>query len=217
MSLSALLQHHARRIVNDTKRPNVLMNCHARGIHSTMLHDEPGNRMRLFYAGDQHTLWRNHPDTLDDNMTLSVHPHHCDLSLVRIFGEAHNIIGRVRETKNGKFHECSYSSAILGGKGSLDPTGRKFDFVVIENRPLPNHGLAMASTELHTIYVPQGKAAAWLVLEGTPDPDYRPICYTANPEFSMEGMYEHGGWCEAVAMLRACVTRLRLEAEAVAA
>lgn len=49
---------------------------------------------------------------------------------------------------------------------------------------------AMDASQLHTIYVPKGKTAAWWVLEGAEWPEYRHICYTNNTNFDPSYLYE---------------------------
>lgn len=208
MSLIPFLEHHSRRVLRESGEPNVLLNCHARAVHSTMLHDQPGNRVRLFFAEPEHTLWRNDPLLMAEDMTLSVHPHHCDLTLIRLFGEAVNVTGEMIPNIDGAFHECLYSSAILGGKGALQPTGHKFNFGRRKFALLSTDGTPMRAKDLHTIHVPRGQSAAWLVMEGAADPAYKPVCYTANPHFSMAGMYVRGSWIDAAAMLRSCISHM---------
>jgi hypothetical protein len=179
-----------------------------------MLHDQPGNRIRLFYASEQHTLFRNPAHTMTSDMTLSVHPHHCDLTLVRLFGRPINVTGEMSADARGRFHECLYSSAILGGKGALEPTGRMFEFKDRRERVIPLTGVAMAAPELHTVFVERGLPAAWLVLEGKPDPNYKPLCFTANPHFDMAGMYVHGSQVDALTILQETLAGMDEEAAA---
>ena len=81
--IPALLNHHAKRIINRDS-VNALMDCHVKGLLSIMLQDEPGNRIRMFYAMPDHQLYQR-AGALNPAMTLAVHPHHCDITLVLVF------------------------------------------------------------------------------------------------------------------------------------
>lgn len=198
--IRAFLNHHADRI-RKAGYANALMNCHVRGLASIMLHGEPGNRIRLFYATADHELWRNdYP--LQAEMNLAVHPHHCDLNLVLVFGRVCNVRFVAVGDPQGEFHECRYSSAINDGKGGLEQTGKTFSLSRVQQNWLYPTGDKMRADELHTIYVPKGESAAWLVFEGTEDPHYRKVCYTRNPIFNSDGMYEDMPLVEVERMLR---------------
>lgn len=186
--IRAFLNHHADRLHRGGKL-NALMHCHVRGLASVMLHDEPGNRVRLFYATTEHEMWRNeHPLTRE--MNLAVHPHHCDLTLALVFGRVCNTRFVALPSEAGDFHECRYDSAINGGAGGLARTGKTFVLQKVQQGWLYPSGDRMRADELHSIYVPKGEQAAWLVLEGNENPSYQPVCYTRNPVFDPAGMYQ---------------------------
>lgn len=185
--IHALLTHHAKRIINRNSC-NALMDCHVKGLLSIMLQDEPGNRIRMFYATDEHQLWqRARADNAE--MTLAVHPHHCDITLIKVFGEVWNDTFQVEENRAGKFHKCRYSSHINEGKGGLEDTGRRFIATDYQHRQINQYGTRMDAKQLHSIYVPRGTEAAWLVIEGIEDETYDSVCYTTNPHFDSAGMY----------------------------
>lgn len=198
--IRAFLNHHADRL-HRGGRVNALMNCHVRGLASVMLHDEPGNRVRLFYATAEHELWRNR-DPLPADMNLAVHPHHCDITLVLVFGRVCNTRYVALPNAEGDFHGCRYDSAINGGAGGLFKTGDRFALQKVQQGWLYPTGDRMRAAELHSIYVPKGEQAAWLVLEGNADPSYLPVCYTRNPDFSNVGMYQPMERGEVERMLR---------------
>lgn len=169
---------------------NGLRHCHAKGLYSIVFHDEPGNRVRMFVAGDEHDLHRNELQTTSRTpMTLAIHPHHCDLRFVRIFGQPENHVYRVMGDDNGKLHEMVYKSGITGTTGSLTPTGFKFT-PIRTSKALIGDNTVMRADELHTIVVPYATSAAWLVIEGRNDPDYKSVCYTNDPKPDMTGLYE---------------------------
>lgn len=187
--LHALLSHHRRRASLPDAKMNGLWNCHVMGLTSIMLHDEPGNRIRLFLTQHDHQLWRE-ADMGNPNMTLAIHPHHCDVTLVRVFGTVRNDIYRLRQRENGPLHECRYQSAILTGTGRLVPTGDRYVVTDVRHEYITSrYGREMLAHQMHSIYVPKGQMACWLVIEGKENPDYEPVCYTANPAFDSAGMY----------------------------
>jgi hypothetical protein len=185
--IHALLNHHAKRIINRDSC-NALMDCHVKGLLSIMLQDEPGNRIRMFYATDDHQLHQR-AGAHNPDMTLAVHPHHCDITLVKVFGEVWNDTFRMEENETGSYHECRYSSKINCGRGGLEDTGRRFIATDYMRRQINQYGTYMDAKQLHSIYVPQGTEAAWLVIEGREDETYESVCYTTNPHFDPDGMY----------------------------
>lgn len=178
-----ILQHHRLRA-----ELRGLKNCHVQGLTSIMLHDEPGNRMRLFYAGTDHKLY-THPE--DADAALAAHPHHCDITLVHLFGEVlHTVYSFVQDDVHGQANKCRYQSAITGDGGSLQATGEIGYLLPQSHNHLDQEGhIFSPAKDVHGIYVPRNREAAWLVMEGKEDPTYESVCYTANPNFNPEGMY----------------------------
>ena len=191
--LDAFLQHHIDRLLFETK-PNALNDCHVRGLDSIMLHDEPQNRIRLFFARPGHELHYNNmtgPRAFMPAQTLALHTHHCDVRLVPLFGPVFNYTVTLREHPAGLFRECAYYSAINDLGGGLEPTGRRFEVETMNVTRLggTQRGLWLDASEVHGIFVPRHVSAAWLVMEGEEDAGYNNLCYTQNPTFNTEGMY----------------------------
>ena len=63
--LNTFLRHHYQRAVRG-ELTNVLKHCHVYGMWSIMLHDEPGNRVRIFFADYNHKLHLN--DNFDEKL-----------------------------------------------------------------------------------------------------------------------------------------------------
>jgi hypothetical protein len=108
------LQHNLPTILQKS-----LINCHARGVDSILLDDTPGRRTRVFVARNTHELWKNIPFGIDLNLkagsdfipdswneeadyaenkdsnkpqlSVAIHPHHCDIELRIIKGMIVNI------------------------------------------------------------------------------------------------------------------------------
>lgn len=183
--LKTFLEHHAERALNG-ERYNALKNCHVEGLSSVMLHDEPGNRIRMFHATTAHRLHKTANGPLQ---ALALHPHHCDLRFQNVFGNAYNERWHVFEKPTGEFIEMDYVSGITsGGKGALTPTGRRAEgFVSVREQMARNP--VMRAAELHTITLGANEEAAWLVFEGCEDPNYKPKCWTRNSEPDMNNLY----------------------------
>jgi hypothetical protein len=185
--INHLLRHHAERAARGVAY-NAISHCHVKGLHSVMLHDEPENRIRMFYASYDHEL--HHNLHLGTEQSLAIHAHHCDVRFIGIHGSVTNRVFKVLAAPEGSLHEMEYVSAITsGGPGSLTPTGVKGVGIWVRNENI-NTNPALRAEELHTIWVPKGETASWLVIEGQEDPDYDPRCWTQNPKPSLEGLYQ---------------------------
>lgn len=183
MSLIPLLSHHRARAASGVPY-NAISDCHARGMHSIVLHDEPGNRVRMFFADWEHALGNNR----NGKFSIAIHPHHCTIRLVGLFGPAHNDVYALTPHAAGPFHQMAYKSAIGTGEGSLTPTGKMAFVHRIRTEALSTNP-ALAAHELHTIYVEAQRRAAWLVIEGQEDPGYESVCWTNNPSSDFSGIY----------------------------
>lgn len=184
--LIALLRHHAARFAAGAPC-NAVDNCHALGLASVMLHDEPGNRMRVFIASAEHDLWRNAPK---ETYSVAIHAHHCDVTLVGIHGLARSDEYALVPTPKGEFQRFAYRSALATGQtGTLEPTGERANVHRVERTLLTHEAAALQAHQLHTIHVPRGEAAAWLVLEGKEDPGYASFCWSNADGANLEGYY----------------------------
>lgn len=129
--MKALIAHHLARARTGIEY-NALRHCHVKNVYSIVLHDEPGNRVRMFFAGPLHELWRNVPDCVGNSDTLAVHPRHCDVRLVKLFGDVTNYRMGIVPRSEGAWHEFKYVSAITtNGPGSLTATGRRAELLVV--------------------------------------------------------------------------------------
>lgn len=178
-----------------------LMNCHCIGLHSIMLSDVPGRRIRLFIADDNHEMWKNH-FTEDELMSVGFHAHHCDITLDVICGEITNwVIAEIpiEDTKKlqhiksrldpGILNAYRYTSAITTGEMGIKDVGLSGYFECKKYTSHVHYGAAfMKANEIHTVYVEAGKVAAWMVYEGKEDPDYLPYIYSiSKPEVLPSG------------------------------
>jgi len=174
------LLHHLER----AGKISGIANCHAEGVHSLMLHDEPENRIRLFCTTPGHDL--EHAEK-----TIGFHAHRTDIRLVPIAGVLRNIEPRLIRTGlgvNNILHECRYSSAVLGEQPRLVSTGAKFRYFYDEDMVLGPQGVWLPARQLHTVAA-MSAATAWLVFEGKAAKKYDDRCYTPNLNWNTTGLY----------------------------
>jgi hypothetical protein len=179
----AWLRHHVDRAERGVSF-NALAHCHARNLHSIVLHDEPDNRIRMFFADDGHPLSSNRHGVF----SLAIHPHHCAVRFAGLFGEVYNEVYAITPNTAGPFMEMAYCSAITQGEGSLTPTGMRATVDCIRSERLDSNPKLRAH-EPHTIYAPCARSA-WLVFEGEEDPTYQPRCWTNDPAPDLSGLYQ---------------------------
>ncbi len=81
--IRALLNHYYDRARCDELELRGIENCHVRGLHSIMLRDVPGDRLRMYFATPSHEL---HHAPGGPKMALAAHTHHCDVTLINVHG-----------------------------------------------------------------------------------------------------------------------------------
>lgn len=167
-----------------------LINCHCYGLDSLVLKDadDTGGMVRIFVARPEHELWKNHPDTAEaegEALSIALHPHHCDVTLMPLVGDVYNVTvddgdiqrNRLRADIQGDLRALyfyRYVSPITHGAGRFEPINPDPIEVWLEARKLRGP-LFLRSPWRHTIYVPKGETAAWVVCEGAEDELYRPM------------------------------------------
>jgi hypothetical protein len=185
---------------------NAIADCHVKGLTSIMLHEAPGNSIRLFYAHADHEMhWSC---DMADPMPLAIHAHRTDISLVGLFGEAASIVYK-RQQGAPWFQACRFASQIADGEASLVALNRWVSLAEDRARLLCfGSDQHLDARELHTVTVPRGQAAAWLVMEGCVDEDPSSICYTNNPTWNPEGLYRPASCELALSVLASVAQRL---------
>jgi hypothetical protein len=175
------------------------MNCHARGLHSIMLLDDPGKRIRLFVTDRSHKCWKA-------DEAIGYHAHHCAITIQAVHGWLENIVvgdadGPVQLQELGRYE---YTSPIVSGltSGQFKRVGTTL-FKGRKTELLRNSSVEMRASEIHTVRVPRKEIAAWLVYEGREDPNYKPITWSRTDleHFDWTGMYRRMRELEAVALL----------------
>lgn len=156
-----------------------LKNCHCDGLSSLVIKDAP-QMVRIFLARSHHRLDRNlvAPGRTISEFSVALHRHHCDVTLMPLFGDIYNIgLSSAEDAVTVRMSSFLYRSPISGGEGA---------FTVVDRAMLPmrlkaerlNRPIQMAANYLHTVYVPYGTTAAWMVWEGEEDAGYNPIVYS---------------------------------------
>lgn len=154
-------------------------NCHAEGVDSLLFDDTPGARVRAFICRREHTLWRNRlADNREVPFSVGLHPHHCDITLDLIFGNAFNIVEVFHGGWRTSLREFNYQSAITGEQGRFIETGSVRMVRLVSERLTRGCPFSMRAADLHTIFVPKDEEAAWFVYEGADDPEYKARAYS---------------------------------------
>ena len=211
--IRAFLEHHLDR-ARRGQFHNAIGDCHVKGLHSLVLNEEPGNRIRMFYASQFHHLaWGERGN---QPMPLAIHTHHCDVTLVGIFGTAASLEYQLGGEGGVDLFKCRFDSAITGA-GALVSRGTH-RHLWMTRRVVLNHGAsaAMRADVLHTVIVPERQAAAWLVIEGAEDPDFVSVCYTNRPIWDPSQLYRKPIQSEVESWLRDAIAGLLAETKAVA-
>jgi hypothetical protein len=183
-------------------------NCHARGTHSVVLARYPDGRprLRMFACDETHDLWTNAtPGRGKAPMSLAIHAHRSALTVTRVSGRPHQVPALFTDAEDDdavSLRAWHYRSQILTGSGGFTLLGARhldvgpaFVFDCIH----------MRQPDLHTIYVPPGERAAWLVHEHEPiATDYDETLYSDDDlgRFSFDGMYRPMTHAEADALVR---------------
>lgn len=173
-----------------------LSHTHCRGLHSLVFRDKP-NMLRLYFADSDHELWRNELFWSEANgerkfvynMSIALHSHKQDIRLFPIFGKVYNTLF-VRYGPCISFNAYRYTSPILNTKPGFQHVG--LERLGYANTLRLFSETFMRAEELHTIYVPRGQKAAWLIEEGKEDLNYDNTCFSNHDltKYSFEGLYQ---------------------------
>jgi len=168
-----------------------IMNCHVPGLHSLVLQKSPHGMIRVYFADENHTLHMNDPEP-SATYSLAIHGHRQNLTLIGLLGRARNDQFALVPDPKGKWHEHDYTSAIIDGKPSMTPTGRRAAMYFHSQRFMTREErIKLSYRDLHSVYVPEGERAAWMVIEGPPELDASQPCWrnTTDP-VEYEGLYQ---------------------------
>lgn len=199
------LYHHLDR-ARRGEITNAISHCHVRGLTSIMLHEAPGNCIRLFVAWADHEMhWSC---DMAEPMPLAIHGHRTAISLVGLFGGAASIVYEKREGAP-LFEACRFGSQIVDGEASLVPLDRREPLAEFRSRLLSfGSDQYLEADEMHTVTVPRGERAAWLVIEGEATEDPSSICYTNNPVWNPQGLYQNASRLEVCTALQTVIREI---------
>ena len=159
--------------------------CHIKGLHSIVIAERPdGSLLRMFITDKDHEMykWGN----------LAIHDHHRDLKLLRLCGEPKHF--KFALTQGNAFQCFKFSSAI-SGIGRFEKQDKRASFSksysYMTKMTVEDPLIALQGNELHTMTVPKGEVACWLVEEGASNRDYTGEAYSLQDleEWTPEGLY----------------------------
>lgn len=178
-----LLMHHVGR----TDLTGIA-NCHVRGLYSIMLHNQDGNRVRLYFTVDNIDTHGNYmsPDSsladdygisvenirgmearraeYNDSMNLGLHGHATSIRLEVLAGAMYNITAEVEQHDEGRMRRFIYSSPITGDDNTEIVPGERWRcFNVVPTKMRQGDHAYLEANQLHTIYV--DGFCSWLVYE----------------------------------------------------
>lgn len=163
-----------------------LKNCHVNGLHSIMLLHAPNKTIRLFVAKSDHELWKN----IKEPVSLAYHPHHCDLTLLCTHGNFFNRCVRIDNTNgNLSYTRWAYKSHITDGELSMKKDGHDKFSIQRELNLTPGSADFMHAEEIHTVYVPKGKSASWIVMQGVENENYESVLWSNEDLDSFDGSH----------------------------
>lgn len=179
------------------------MNCHAKGLHSIMLMNKPGGRIRLFVTSKDHEMWRNDPERLDVPFSIGFHQHRTDLVLETIKGVFMNtLMFRQPSWDSGpqiaKLDRYDYSSEIVDGKIDFRWADRESVFIEPLKAVFVGQWIRLPAQHYHTVCVPRGMVSAWLVYESDEWDGYIPQTFTNAPleNFAGDGLYQRATFAQ---------------------
>ena len=165
--------------------------CHVMHLHSFLLQESPV--VRMFFAMPQHELWKNTPH---HPWSLAFHTHRTDITLEPLMGEVTNVLAGyyapgTRQALGGiPAKGFRWDSKIRGGVGGFVPKNTSGVLNLFKGEKL-EWPTSLSGAQLHTIHVPQGQIAAWLVHEHSQVSGFSSVAYSNMDllEFSSDGMY----------------------------
>lgn len=135
-------------------------NCHGPDIASIVLNKRiDGRLVRCFLVGREH-CWHDNLDSFGF-FALGVHDHRYDIRLMQVSGHPYNAVFRTGLGEQ-RVTRYRFSSKLDGGVGA---THLGAEHLWPESVSLIDYTV-MRSDQLHTVYVPRGEKASWIVEEG---------------------------------------------------
>lgn len=166
-----------------------IQNCHVAGLDSIVF-KASAPMVRVYIAREDHVLWRNLP-SLTETMSLGLHQHRTAITMTPLFGEVDNVVLAIGGEPFGLFG-YSFKSRICDGVSGFEPLyGGKAALYGLKTNRLKSPTY-MRGTDMHSVHVPRGRMAAWLICEGAPNESYDPALLTNDQDpasSSSAGLY----------------------------
>lgn len=181
-----LLMHHVGR----TDLTGIA-NCHVRGLHSIMLHDQDGNRVRIYcttdgvdthynfipvdeYIANEYDYSATDIQRIEmarqsscSNMTLGLHGHSTDVRLEVLAGSMYNITAAIERNAEGGMRRYIHSSHITGEGTTRLASGERWRPTnITQTRMRQGDNVYLEARTLHTVYV--DGFCSWMVYERGP-------------------------------------------------
>lgn len=170
-----------------------IRDCHVKGLHSIVLNQ--GQFLdRVYITTEEHAL--HHNFTLNADMTLGVHAHNTGIVINQLYGRMTNmeyLDSPLGMTYGAMLHEVGhywFESKIRGGEGKLHFLGMAHLWEHTQTELHPAQVLRLDADQLHTVAVAEGQRAAWLIREFLPNRINPQYCYTRNPNFQSQEIYQ---------------------------
>lgn len=154
--------------------PNGYRNCHVQGLDSIVISRYPDGRpfTRIFFTRPEHVLHKNFPGS--EAYSLGFHTHKSDLILTRLKGEVFQVECRPFNEDNGDWNHYKFRTQVIG---EVKPVLIGKAYVSVHSF-YQFDSIKMRAADFHSIYVPEGQEAAWLVTEGELTKSYNDSMYT---------------------------------------
>lgn len=148
-----------------------LLNCHSIGLHSFPISFENGLYRRVFYASENHNLWKTNP------LEIAIHPHHVDIKITVLDGTLNNLVYE-KSPDGEELMSFKWNSEILNGNGGFERIGSERLKCTEVDMLGKGDYVTMPACKMHTVYVSKGEKCVWLIEEYKPTCDYFPINYS---------------------------------------
>lgn len=174
-------------------------NCHVPGLDSISLFHDPRHGMIRFYfarAGEHQMDQLYGPD---GHFTIGVHNHKYEIAKIPLMGPLINarteVYGHTDENDGfwaNTLFEYEFKSAIRDGEIGVSNPKIAITSKIQPDLLIPGDVVIMRPEDLHTVVIPRDHDSAWMVIEGPPVADLKPLIYSPLPDLSLDpdGLYE---------------------------
>jgi hypothetical protein len=162
---------------------NYILNCHAKGVHSFVIHEKDGYLKRVFYADTNHEI--------QNTSCLAIHSHRTDIKITVLEGCLYNKVCEP-DLKGERFSVYKWDSKILNDTGKFVYLFDTKLETTEANMYKAGDTFYLASHMLHTVAVNKDEKCVWLVEESMPVMPYSPLVYSQRDlnNWTAEGLYQ---------------------------